>query len=416
MDLEKQNDMPEQEENLAVEEISSQEREEETVLEQTADGGEVNTEETEEPDFDTLAFGEKKAEKKTPKAKKKKGRGLPMWATVCISVLAVAVIVLGTLFAVDYFKKPFKSYTASEKKLIAAQNKVVATAGEHKLTNAELSVYYWTYIYTFLDENSYYLSYLGLDYTKDFSEQACYFDKEISWQQYFLENTLSGWHQYIVLYGAAKEADFALPENEQEYLDSLKETLDEEAKKYGYTDGADMIQKEMSIGATWDAYVKYTKETFVGMGYYSQFAKDVKLTEEDIAKQYADNIEEYKENKIALKDEYYCASVRHILITPEATKDENGKDVYTDAAWAACKEEAEKLLEEYLKKGKIDEEAFAALAKEVGGQAVLGKTRPDNNSLAHRTTWLRSDFSSILSAYCLAISSSVSFTSFANWL
>ncbi len=31
-------------------------------------------------------------------------------------------------------------------------------------------------------------------------------------------------------------------------------------------------------------------------------------------------------------------------------------------------------------------------ARQVGGQAVFRKTRPDNNSLAHRTTWLRSDF------------------------
>ncbi len=29
--------------------------------------------------------------------------------------------------------------------------------------------------------------------------------------------------------------------------------------------------------------------------------------------------------------------------------------------------------------------------REVGGQAVLGKTTNPDNSLAHRTTWLRSD-------------------------
>ena len=57
--------------------------------------------------------------------------------------------------------------------------------------------------------------------------------------------------------------------------------------------------------------------------------------------------------------------MRHILIEieGEGTQDENGKTVYTDAEWAACRAKAQKMLDEFLA-GDATEEAFAALAQE----------------------------------------------------
>jgi hypothetical protein len=124
-----------------------------------------------------------------------------------------------------------------------------------------------------------------------------------------------------------------------------------------------MVKKEMGTGASWDAYVKYSNETFVGMGYYSRYMEDMKVTEEDIAKHYAENTKKYEENKVAKKGEPYCVSVRHILIKP-VTKDEKGNTIDTETAWETCRQQAQAILDGYLKAGKIDEEAFAALAKE----------------------------------------------------
>ncbi|MBE6926363.1 MAG: hypothetical protein E7461_05925 [Ruminococcaceae bacterium] len=349
MDLDKQNEMPEQ----LQEEALAQTQPEEAL--------EPENEPAEEA---AVVLEEKETETAEPEKKKKK-KGLPVWATISICVLTVAVVVLGALFAMDYYKNksPFKSYTATEKKLIAAQNTVVATAGEHELTNAELQIYYWIYVYNFLEENSYYLSYLGLDYTKDFATQKCYFDETRSWQEYFLEGALAAWHQYITLYDAAGKAGYTLPKEEQEYLDNLKTTMDEQAKKYGFKDGEEMVKKEMGDGATWEAYLQYSKETFIGMGYYSSCADDIKITEEDIAKHYAENTKKYEENKVAMKGQPYCVSVRHILIKP-VTKDADGNTIDTETAWETCRQKAQAILDDYLKAGKINEEAFAALAKE----------------------------------------------------
>ena len=54
--------------------------------------------------------------------------------------------------------------------------------------------------------------------------------------------------------------------------------------------------------------------------------------------------------------------VRHILIKLEGGKENaEGEKIYTDAEWAKCKEEAEKLLQQWLD-GEHTEETFAELA------------------------------------------------------
>lgn len=72
------------------------------------------------------------------------------------------------------------------------------------------------------------------------------------------------------------------------------------------------------------------------------------------------------EQATRVEDETY--SVRHILIMPEteredAEKDDNGNTIYNDEEWAAAKEEAEKLLEEY-NNGDKTEYSFALLAEQ----------------------------------------------------
>ena len=160
-------------EKVEAESAQTVEKPEEELLPEEELPEEASEEEDdEELDFDSLAFKEevdketvkaaKKAEKEAKKAEKaeKKGKGLPVWATICICVLSVAILVAGVILGKNYLdnKSPFPSYTATEKKLVAAQNKVVATAGEYELTNAELQVYYWMQVQNFFS-NYYWIVY-----------------------------------------------------------------------------------------------------------------------------------------------------------------------------------------------------------------------------------------------------------------
>ena len=85
-------------------------------------------------------------------------------------------------------------------------------------------------------------------------------------------------------------------------------------------------------------------------------------------------IEEYgkETNKGGAADDYkglprYDMSevdIRHILLQPEGgTKDENGKTVYTEEAWEACRQKAQAMLDKWVADG-ADEAVFINLAKE----------------------------------------------------
>lgn len=303
-------------------------------------------------------------ENSTPQKKEKVKT--PLWASICIGVLAAAVVALSAFAIIQLLpeKISFKSYTGTDDELIAQRETVVATVGNRTLTNAELQIYYWVYIYTFLDENYAYLSTMGLDLTKDFAKQECSAKEGSSWQEYFLENALTAWHQYASMVIASEKTDYKLPEDEQNYLDNFRQTINEDAVEYGYKDGTEMVQDEMGIGATLDAYIDYTVETFRGMGYYNYLCENIKLTEEQIATYYDDNKAFFEGYGINKDDtDFAWVGVRHILLQPEGTTGEDGKITYTDADWEDCKKEAEALLNKFLA-GEATEEIFAELAKE----------------------------------------------------
>ncbi len=319
-----------------------------------------------------------------------KKQGLPVWAAICISILAVAVVVLGTLLLVDHFEKKAtedpqtptqaptvpiesKDYTGTPDALIANREQVVATVGDRQLTGAKLQVYYWMGIYDFISENSYYLPYIGLDYTKDLATQVSYFDAKMSWQEYFLKNALDMWQWYAVLNIAAENAEFKLSQEDQEFLDNLRETLEKDAKDNKFADGQAMVEHDMGVGATFDAYVDYYTETYIAERYSDELWDGVEVTEDALNKYYEDNKAMFDAEQIT--KETMMASVRHILLAPEGEKDANGKVTATEDAWEACRQKAQKLLDEYLKGGKIDENAFAELAKkhtEDGGSKENG--------------------------------------------
>jgi uncharacterized membrane protein YvbJ len=103
------------------------------------------------------------------------------------SVAAVAVVALIALGIASFFKPndvQYKdSYSATADSVKDTADVVVATMGESKLTNSQLQIFYWYAVTNFLNENSSYLSYYGLDYTKPLDGQI-YDEKEgLTWQQ-----------------------------------------------------------------------------------------------------------------------------------------------------------------------------------------------------------------------------------------
>lgn len=256
----------------------------------------------------------------------------------------------------------YKSYTVSDEEAAAARDRVVGSVYGKDLTSGLLQVYYWMGIYTFM--NSSYGAYpelYGLDYTLPLDQQGPA-QMEQSWQEYFLEDAISTWHAYQVLSATLEAEGLSLPEEQEKALEERIAQLEESAKKEGFDTLDELIQSDAGAGCTLEDYMRYTR-TYYEYKYYIQLLVErAEVTDEALQKYYQDNKDALNEEGIT-KDSGDVISLRHILIVPEGGTEKDGKTVYTDAEWEACRVKAQALLDQWVADG-ATEEAFDRLARE----------------------------------------------------
>ena len=258
--------------------------------------------------------------------------------------------------------EPGKNYTVSDDVIIANADQVVATAGEYELTVAQLQVYYWNIVYEFLDANSYYLSYYGLDYTKSFGEQIYDPATGTTWEQYFLDAALTTWHRYTVMNDMAKKIDFQLSAEVQDYFASLPENMQKWATEYGCDSVDALVATDFGASATFACYESYLRQYYTSYEYYGTQFDAIELTDEQIEAYYTKNAESLSSQGYG-KEAGNSVDVRHVLIQPEGgTKNADGTTTYSDAEWEAARVKAQSLLDAWLE-GEATEDAFAAMAK-----------------------------------------------------
>lgn len=231
---------------------------------------------------------------------------------------------------------------------------VVATMGEHKLTNTELQVYYWMQVYDFLNQYGSYASMFGLDYTQPLDMQLS-LEGTMTWQQYFLDSALDTWVNYQAMCNEANAAEYVLDEEYVIYLEELPDNLESSALEMGYESAEDMIRRDMGPNASLAGYLNYLNNYYLGYMYYGDTLEQIPVTDAEVEAYYEAHIEDYKANGLEKTDERYV-DVRHILITPE------GGDAATEEQWAAAEKEANDLLNEWLTKHP-DEDGFAVMAE-----------------------------------------------------
>lgn len=290
--------------------------------------------------------------------------------TLCvITVLAVlGAIAAGIWYGVNGGWKPRPNdvtctdiYTDEDQKVLNRADKVVAVVGDVELTNGELQLYYWEAVNMFLNDYYYYLSYIGLDYTKPLAEQTCYFDESLTWEQYFLEYSLDNWHRYAAVSILAEEANHVPSENIQAYLDELPQNIAQMATSYGFKSVAEMLNDSYGAGATEENYLSYAKNYYICNDYLDTVYLTLIPTQEEIDAYYAEHEADVTAAGFT-RDMGLIADVRHILIMPEGgtTDPDTGRTTYSEEEMAAAKEEAERVYNEWLS-GAATEESFIEL-------------------------------------------------------
>lgn len=255
------------------------------------------------------------------------------------------------------------SYTVSDEQIAQDMDNVIATVGDRNLTNAELQIYYWMEVQSFLSNYGSYASYFGLDYTQPLDTQVCgVSDTGETWQQYFLAAALADWHNYAALAEEAELNGFTL---EQEYVDmiaALPESLATDAGVQGFESAEEYLAYNVGMGASIEDYQAYMTNYYEGFMYFRSRYDAMIPTEDEMAAYFAEHETEYAEQGIT--QESTTVDVRHILVLPEgATLETIRTETFPEEAWTAGEKQAQEILDEWLA-GEQTEESFAAVANQ----------------------------------------------------
>lgn len=252
------------------------------------------------------------------------------------------------------------SYAATEEDLANSMDTVVATIGDKQLTNAELQVYYWMLVRQYYAENGYYALYYGLDITQPLSQQVCYYDNTLTWEQYFLQQALNSWYSYQALALDGQANGYVLEADYQQYLAELPETLAGAAEAQGFGSVEELLLYYIGPGAGIDEYMAYENLYYNGQAYYAAESQKYQPTAEEIEAYF--NLHEAEYAELGLTKETKYVNVRHILILPDgATIDTIYSQTFSEEAWASAESKAQGILDQW-KQGAATEESFASMA------------------------------------------------------
>ena len=227
------------------------------------------------------------------------------------------------------------TYTAEGDAVMAIHDEVIATMGEHTLTNGQFQIYYWMGVYNFLSYNSSYLSSYGLNPAQSLDTQVCNVTgTQMTWQQYFVAEALAAWQRYQALTHEAESAQYQLEEQYAEELKALQTNMDEIALEEGYANVKDMLADQMGGGCLFEDYESYMYQYYMGYLYYASLCDDLTVTDEEVKTFYDEHKADYEAN--GLTEDAISVDVRHILLQPEGcTFDERNYVVATEEQWEA---------------------------------------------------------------------------------
>lgn len=233
---------------------------------------------------------------------------------------------------------------------IAQRKTIAATIGDHEINSVEMNYYYTDainnmYNSIYSEDNAYadyYLEAMGLNLNVPLTEQN---NPETgdTWANYFLDSALeTAQSDYAVYDLAMKDADFTLPEETLQSVESAASNLEAYAVMYGYKSGDKYLQAIYGYGADVESYQKYLERTEIAKAYYNYYYESLSFEDKEIRELEEKNGAEHYNSYT-----YDYSYVSYTAFLEGGEKDESGNVTYTDeqnnAARAKAKEAAQKL-------------------------------------------------------------------------
>ena len=226
-----------------------------------------NKEQKEQTEQKVMTKYDRKVQKrKEEKEKEKKEERI---STAVGIVFLVALVCLVASF-------PIRTY-------LATHETYVVINGE-KVNKVEFDYAYNTSKNNYITQYGSYLSYFGLDTSKDLSTQM--YSDTLTWQDYFEQNAVESLKQNKALMAEAKAAGFTYDTTDE--YNTFKETIKTSAAAAGVSD-KEYVRSIYGSYATMARIEEYVKNDMVMNAYYQKLQEDNAPSDDEIQSYYEEN-------------------------------------------------------------------------------------------------------------------------------
>ena len=226
-----------------------------------------NKEQKEQTEQKVMTKYDRKVQKrKEEKEKEKKEERI---STAVGIVFLVALVCLVASF-------PIRTY-------LATHETYVVINGE-KVNKVEFDYVYNTSKNNYITQYGSYLSYFGLDTSKDLSTQM--YSDTLTWQDYFEQNAVESLKQNKALMAEAKAAGFTYDTTDE--YNTFKETIRTSAAAAGVSD-KEYVRSIYGSYATMGRIEEYVKNDMVMNAYYQKLQEDNAPSDDEIQSYYEEN-------------------------------------------------------------------------------------------------------------------------------
>ena len=226
-----------------------------------------NKEQTEQTEQKVMTKYDRKVQKrKEEKEKEKKEERI---STTVGIVFLVALVCLVASF-------PIRTY-------LATHETYVVINGE-EVNKVEFDYVYNTSKNNYITQYGSYLSYFGLDTSKDLSTQM--YSDTLTWQDYFEQNAVESLKQNKALMAEAKAAGFTYDTTDE--YNTFKETIKTSAASAGISE-KEYVRSIYGSYATMGRIEEYVKNDMVMNAYYQKLQEDNAPSDDEIQSYYEEN-------------------------------------------------------------------------------------------------------------------------------
>ena len=238
------------------------------------------------------------------------------------------------------------------------QKKATAlTIGDHEYTAAEVSYHYNQCYQSFVSQNSYFLSYMGLDVNSSLRNQPYFGNEEgYTWFDYFMDQAQEQMILIQALNDSAAADGYVWTDEMQASLDASTEALKADVMASGYyTSFSQYLTTTFGSMMTESVFVEQSKASMLAQFYATEYAASLDYSTEKLESLYAADPNAY--DKVAYESIRVSGSATSVTDASGNTVDPSDAD--KAAAMEAAKLTAEKVYDE-MKAGKSLESQAAA--------------------------------------------------------